>query len=229
MKEELLAITLQLGPFLAGLLSAGHCLGMCGGLVSAFSFTAPGRASAVAGLLFNLFYHGGRLTTYIGLGWLAGTLGSSLRMEQVAQTVARPVLLTTDLFIILVGLGTLGLFPALNVFKLEKVAGAGPLTRLAAAARAIPGPLAGLPLGLLMGFLPCGIVYVMLLMAAQTTDGTQGASFMLRFGLGTAPALLLLGLTAHRLRGAKFARLLKGAGLLMVVMGVTQLYRHLLM
>lgn len=226
MNDGLLTTALQVGPFLAGLLSTGHCIGMCGGLVTAFSLSAPGR---VGGIVFNLLYHTGRLTTYVGLGWLAGMLGSTLTMQNTISAVARPVLIATDIFVILLGMGTMGLFKSLNVFRLEKGSFTGPLTRLAGLARAIPGPLAGLPLGLVFGFMPCGIVYVMLLVAAQTTQGAQGASVMLRFGLGTVPALLALGLTAHRLRGVRLAWMLQVAGLLVALMGAIQLYRHLLL
>ena len=76
-----------------------------------------------------------------------------------------------------------------------------------------------LGLGLIWGFLPCGLVYSMLLLAASTADPVAGGIVMLAFGLGTMPAMIATGLSASKL--AQFmSRKRLGAGILIVLLGI---------
>lgn len=209
-----------------GLLGSGHCLGMCGGLVAALSLSDKGRRSGVA---FHLLYHTGRLITYIGIGLLVGWLGSAIAYTDVFSGFARVILLSSDLFVILVGLGSAGLFRPLNLLDLEC---AGPVRSLAAAVRALrhlPATLSALPLGLLFGFIPCGFLYAMALTAAQSAAPLSGALIMLTFGLGTLPALLVFGGAAQWLSERARAWMLRGAGGMVALMGGYHLLQHLRM
>jgi sulfite exporter TauE/SafE len=191
--------------FVAGVLSSGHCFGMCGGIVGAFSVgrAAPdgtggaGGASRLPGLLA---YNAGRILTYAALGALAGALGASafgLLPPELARRAAR---LIAALF--LVGLG---LFLAGRPQFLQPIERLGarlwrriePLGRGLLQAR---GRGHAVALGLVWGFLPCGLVYSMLAMASLAGGPGDGALVMLAFGLGTLPALFAAGLAASRLR-----------------------------
>ena len=110
-----------------GLLGAGHCIGMCGALVGALSLSATGRPG---GWSFHLLYNAGRVATYTLIGALAGWLGSALAYTDRFREVSRTLLIASDLFIILIGLGTAGLFAGLNVARLDFP---GPLRAMTAA------------------------------------------------------------------------------------------------
>jgi sulfite exporter TauE/SafE len=209
--------------FTTGLLGAGHCIGMCGGLVGALSLTATGRPG---GWSFHLLYNAGRIVTYTLIGFLVGWLGSALAYTDRFREVTRALLLTSDLFIILIGLGTAGLFGGMNIASLDFP---GPLKTMTAAVqrlRQLPPWLAALPLGLIFGLLPCGYLYAVAISAAQSADPLLGAATMFAFGLGTAPAMLLFGGATQWLGTTFRAWMLRFAGLLVAGMGVVNLVRH---
>ena len=210
--------------FTTGLLGAGHCIGMCGGLVGALSLSATGRRG---GWSFHLLYNAGRLVTYTLIGAMVGWLGSALAYTDRFHTITRTLLVASDLFIILLGFGTAGLFTGLNLARLDFPGPLRAMTKAVQRLRQLPPALAALPLGLLFGFLPCGYLYAVAITAAQSADVTTGALMLLAFGIGTVPALLLFG-TATQWLGTR-ARLwmLRLAGLLVAGMGAVNLFRHL--
>lgn len=211
---------------LTGLLGSGHCLGMCGGLVAALSLSADRQRS---GIPFHLLYHTGRVATYTLIGLAVGWLGSAIAYAEAFATFARVTLLGSDLFIILAGLGSAGLFRGFNLLSLEC---AGPVRALTFAVRGLrhlPPAVAALPLGLLFGFIPCGFLYAMAITAAQSAAPLQGAQIMLAFGLGTAPSLLLFGTAANWLESRARRWMLLGAGAMVALMGAYNLFRHLQM
>jgi len=210
---------------LTGLLGSGHCLGMCGGLVAALSLSADQQKG---GFPFHLLYTAGRITTYTLIGLVVGWLGSAIAYAEAFATFARIVLLGSDLFVILIGLGSAGLFRGFNFLSLEC---AGPVRILTAAVRSLrrlpPPTLAALPLGLLFGFIPCGLLYAMAITAAQSANPGLGAQIMFAFGLGTAPVLLLFGTAAHWLGSRARRWMLFSAGIMVALMGAFNLIRHL--
>ena len=212
--------------FVTGLLGAGHCIGMCGGLVSALSLSEIGQKG---GWLFHLLYNSGRITTYTFIGAVVGLLGSALAYTDRFKMVTRMLLVGSDLFIILVGLGTAGLFTWLNAAKLDFPAPMKIMTTAVSGLRRLPPALAALPLGLLFGFLPCGYLYAVAITAAQSASVATAALMLLAFGIGTAPSLLLFGGAAHWLSGRARTWMLRLAGLVVAGMGVINLFKHLRM
>ncbi|MDT8440335.1 MAG: sulfite exporter TauE/SafE family protein [Desulfuromonadales bacterium] len=210
--------------FMTGLMGAGHCIGMCGGLVSALSLSEAGRAG---GWLFHLLYNTGRITTYTLIGAVVGWLGSALAYTDNFRLVTRSLLVASDLFIILVGLGTAGLFAWLNAASLDFPGPMQLMTRAVQSLRRLPPALSALPLGLLFGFIPCGYLYAVAISAAQSADVATAALMLFAFGLGTAPALLLFGGAAHWLSGRARTWMLRIAGLLVAGMGIINLIKHL--
>lgn len=185
---------------LAGLLSSGHCFGMCGGIVGAFSIGSAGNGRGTQRLSGLVAYNGGRIVTYAALGALAGALGATVGEYLPPEVARRGGRLLAALF--LVGLG---LFLAGRPQLLQPIEKMGarlwrriePLSRRLLKAR---GSGHALALGTIWGFLPCGLVYSMLAMASLAGGAVDGALVMLGFGVGTLPALLAAGLAAGRLR-----------------------------
>lgn len=212
--------------FVTGLLGTGHCIGMCGGLVSALALSDAGQKG---GWLFHLLYNTGRIVTYTFIGAVVGWLGSALAYTDQFKIVTRSLLLCSDLFVILIGLGTAGMFAWLNVAKLDFPGPMRLMTTAVGGLRHLPPALAALPLGLLFGFIPCGYLYAVAITAAQSASVTTGALMLLAFGLGTAPALFLFGGAAHWVSGKARAWMLRIAGIVVAGMGVINLFRHLRM
>ena len=210
--------TTLLALFLAGLLGGPHCVGMCGGIVGALGGVAqPGATQGAAGrsapLLLHLGYHAGRLSSYVLAGALAGGLGGALLLS--GSLGLRLVLLTlAGLMLLAMGLYLIGL-PQL-LLPLEKIGAHGwkrlqPLSRPFIPVRRIAQAY---PLGLVWGWLPCGLVYTALTSALSSASAARGGLVMLAFGLGTLPNMLLAGLFAAQLRRFMQQRLVRlAAGL----------------
>lgn len=172
--------------FLAGLLGSGHCFGMCGGIAAGLGAMARGRALAPA-LQFNL----ARLVSYSALGLIsAGILGGFAGLTQAGRWLR----LLTAAMIFLIGLRFLFDFRGLELIERG---GAGlwkKIMPVALRAGQRQDWIGRTALGVCWGFLPCGLVYSLLLTAASTASPLAGAVTMFTFGAGTLPAMM--GLTA---------------------------------
>jgi len=206
-----------------GLLGSGHCLGMCGPLVAAFGLAGREKPH---GLLFHLLYNSGRLLTYSLLGLAAGLIGAGLVHGTGFAWFSFLLLLASDLFIMAVGLGVAGVLRRCDLLEMKWAGLTALLTRGVGRLAGLPAGVAGLPLGLLMGFLPCGFLYAMLLAAAQSGTPAGGLLTMFFFGLGTIPALFLFGSAAHLISARSRVRMLQIAGWAVVLIGIYNLYRH---
>lgn len=207
----------------------GHCIGMCGPVVAAFSFNRAGSG----GIRPHLMYHLGRVTTYSMAGGVAGFTGSFLDVAAVVAPYQRWVLTGTGALIALAGLFLGGWLP-------RGAAAAHPDRPglLAKACRFLAGEGAAgahFPLGLVLGFLPCGLVYAALLAAAREgmEAGSRGDGFlrgflvMALFGAGTVPALLVVakasGALSARARAGLSrlsAALVAAAGAVLAIRGI---------
>lgn len=202
-----MADTLPVAALMLGLASGVHCLVMCGGIVSAFGTQQPVRARLVrrsdvawrAPLAFNA----GRIASYAGAGAAAGALGGGAGALfglwfdwQFAMQIAASVLL------VLVGIHLARV--AAPLAALESLG--RPLWRriqpVAAKLMPFDTPGRAFAAGLAWGWLPCGLVYATLAMAALAGGATAGALVMLGFGLGTLPWLLAAGVGFARWREA---------------------------
>ncbi|HJH08436.1 MAG TPA: sulfite exporter TauE/SafE family protein [Psychrobacter pasteurii] len=177
---------LLLAAFAMGFFGSPHCLGMCGGLVTAFGLSMQ-EVSPLKKRGLIATYHFGRLVSYSILGVIAGIVGTTVLAPLLMGNSTPRILL--GLVLVFIGLSMLGM-PFLN--KLEKV-GMGvwkklsPLRQKVFPITTFPRALAA---GLLWGFLPCGLVYGALLMAVVGNDIATGALLMFVFGLGTVPMLV---------------------------------------
>ena len=167
-----------------------------------------------------LTYQTGRITSYSIAGALVGSFGAVL---QGAFDVDRIVLIARVLAGLILAVAALGVLFKRHPFSRLELLGGRLWMRVAPIARVIPstGLSGSLMLGMLWGWLPCGLIYSMLLVAALGGTALHGAATMLCFGAGTAPAVLaagLLGGHAWRVTMAKGLNL--AAGSLLLVFGL---------
>jgi len=202
--------------FAAGFLGSAHCLGMCSGISGLFAVGAT-TASFRTQVPLAIAYNVGRVSSYAFLGVMVAAIGGAA--VGAIPGLAGPVRLASGLLIIFIGLQVA--FHWRLLAPLEQV-GALIWNRLAPHAKGlIPATniASAAGLGLIWGWLPCGLVYGALLLAATTADPLGGGFVMVAFGLGTMPAMILSGLSAARV-SAFIGRNRVAAGLLIAVLGV---------
>ena len=181
---------------LAGLLGGVHCAGMCGGIVAAFSFRADGSAPPFR---LHLGYNAGRVMSYTLFGALAGALGSALALANFLP-VQTGLYVVAQIVMILLGLYLAGLSNSVLVF--ERAGGllwrrVKPLFQELIPVTTVPRAIVA---GMAWGWLPCGLVYSILVSALAAGSAASGAALMLAFGLGTLPNLLGMGLFARQIQ-----------------------------
>jgi hypothetical protein len=199
---------------------------MCGGIVTALSFATSNNKPSLAMLLgYNL----GRILSYAIAGGIAGAVGASTLLLNDFMPVSRGLYAAASVMMILLGLYLAGLSRA--VLVLERVGGhiwqrLQPLMKRLLPVRNAPQAVL---VGMIWGWLPCGLVYSILISALATGSATQGALVMAVFGLGTLPNLLAMGMLAQHLQNftrRPAVRLM--AGLLVATFGVLGLVRLIL-
>jgi sulfite exporter TauE/SafE len=195
---------LPLALLATGFVSGVHCVGMCGGIVCAFSDRGAGLQRQLA---FNL----GRISSYAAAGAAAGLLGSAGAWIAGAMPAQTALYVLANVMLLLVGLHLAGAGGWLA--RIEAI-GAPLWRRLQPlAARLLPArsPGQAYAAGLVWGWLPCGLVYGALAAAAFAGGPAAGALAMLAFGLGTLPNLLVAGLAAARVRAFTMRRAVRVA------------------
>ena len=211
-----LAIGLLIGT--GFLMSLGHCLGMCGPIVSAVSLARrPLDRSRWGHALTLLLYHTGRIASYGVIGAVLGLLGSAAIQLGRAAPIQGWISLVAGALMILLGLGLLGWLPTQRWVERSSVGGA--VTRVMRSLLRAPGRMRLVALGVANGFLPCGPVAAVALGAAGTGEPVAGAVSMLAYGLGTIPALIALGFGAGMLPPSTRQRLYRIGAILVLTVG----------
>ena len=208
-----------------GLFGSPHCLGMCGGIVTAFGLSMQHVSDSKKNGLI-LTYHLGRLISYSLLGLIASLVGVAIFQSIMSNSAPRIVL---GAVLVLIGLAMLGL-PLFN--QLEKVGmrfwqSLAPIRK-----KVFPIDSFGKALfaGLLWGFLPCGLVYGALMMAIAGNDIATGAALMFVFGLGTMPMLIATQKTVGMLQSSiKNFRLRQINGVIMMLSGLAVIFIPMMM
>jgi hypothetical protein len=212
-----------LALFLVGLLGGTHCVGMCGGIVAAISMQLPGQGTRLS---YHFAYNAGRILSYAGVGAIAGAVGSSTLLLEHFFPVQQGLYAVANIMLILLGLYLAGLWQAIT--RIEQLGGLlwqriQPFSR-----KLLPvkSPLQAFKLGTLWGWLPCGLVYSVLITALASGSMASGAASMLAFGLGTLPNLIAMGLFAQQLQAlTKNIWVRRAAGLMVAGYGVWGLMR----
>ena len=228
---------LAASALIIGLWSAGHCLAMCGGLAIAagqsnrrhLSTSNAGRA------LELLLWQIGRVASYGFMGFMAGSFGA-LALSHASLTMIRDAaFVLANLMLIGLGLHVARLYSGVLVVErvgqqiwklIAPLASATLMPKPTLHRRPLVQMLRALRAGMIWGWLPCGLVYTMLVTASVTGSGAGGALWMAGFGLGTVPTLWLASLlsqeTLHRFQSPVLRRT---AGLLIISFGLWGLLR----
>ena len=194
--------------FLTGLMTSVHCVAMCGGIGLSQSLAGVRQKRASLGPIMQ--YHFGRLLSYVGLGAILGEAGGLLAIGGLSYGFQGAIKLLAGGAMLIMGLNMLSLLP--------------PLPRLRWLPQfSRPKGLTPFQVGLLNGFMPCGPLQSMLLLALASGSAVRGAFSMLCFCLGTLPLLLGFGSLAAWL-GKRFTGVvLSGGAVLIAVFGLSML------
>ncbi len=203
--------------------SVGHCIGMCGGIVVAYTSgkidaDTPWQRQSIAHLSYNL----GRVTTYTFLGAVAGAIGKVFAFSPETKGI---LFALTGVLMILAGSSLLGNGKFLNSaeWSISKYNWFQKAFRYLMREKSLGSFYL---LGLLNGLIPCGLVYSFAIIAASTASPMWGAIVMAVFGLSTIPALFFLGnVTRFLQRGSLRGTMMKIAALLVVLYGVMTLVK----
>ncbi len=201
--------------FVIGLLTSVHCVGMCGGINLSQSMPRPEWdtqnrwAALTPGFLYNL----GRVLSYTAVGGAVGALGSVVSFSGAFKGIVQ---LVAGVFMVIMGVNMLGIFPWLRKLNLRMPRILG--HRIDAEKGRSKAPLY---VGLLNGLMPCGPLQAMQLYALSTGSPVKGALSMLLFSLGTVPLMFGLGALSSLLSAAFTKRAMTVGAVLVAVLGVS--------
>jgi sulfite exporter TauE/SafE len=203
--------------FMAGVLGSGHCLGMCGALVSGYFM----KAGASRTLLPYFFYQFARIFVYTMVGFVAAALGVILVSSGVFGKVQSFLQMFIGFVVIILALGILGWIPFQGSVRLIPMK----VLRKGYAASRTQGPLLGAAIaGLLNGLMPCPLTFAMAVKATSATTVMEGGLLMLAFGAGTLPTMLFVSVAFGKMSAHFRGLMLKSAALIMIVMGCNTIY-----
>lgn len=209
-------------------MGAGHCFGMCGGLIGAFSAQLPYKADQnrlASQLLFLLSYNSGRIFSYALAGAIVGGSANALGQLFAIDSYLLILRIIAGVMMILMGLYIAQFWAGL--MQLEKLGQylwryLSPFAQKLLPVTNYPQAIAA---GFIWGWLPCGLVYSMLTWSVMANSALQGAGIMVAFGVGTLPALLSAGVAAKFLsHWTKKNSIKLLSGMLLILFGIQTLY-----
>ena len=185
--------------------SFGHCMGMCGGIVIAYSSTKVESSWAKVKQAFShLLYSTGRIFTYTLLGAMFGFLGGVATFNNLTNGL---MLVFAGIFMVLAGLSLSGKIKFLTLLE-HSFASNSWFAKLFRELLQTRSLFSFFVLGMLNGLLPCGLVYFFAITAASTASPLYGALVMFIFGLSTTPALFSLGFFVGLYKNSKFRNIM---------------------
>lgn len=209
---------------LMGFFGSTHCVAMCGGIVGMLS-----QADSGSGLIKTsttaIAYNVGRVVSYSAIGLLAGTIGMLAFKSIDSASLYTFSRIFTGVFMLAFGFYLLGWWNFLTYlekkgqFLWKKIS---PLTK-----RLLPIRSAhhAFLIGLLWGWLPCGLVYSAVAWSLSSSSPIDGALLMLFFGLGTLPTLLTMGIASQKLAQIKSSVLVRNiSGGIIIVFAIMHLF-----
>lgn len=205
--------------------SFGHCMGMCGGIVIAYTSTKLGvNTSRPKAMIAHLLYSLGRVSTYALLGAIFGFLGGVATFNNTANGI---LLMVAGVFMVLAGLSLGGQVKFLTLieysFSQKKWYKESFKSLLSSQTLS-----SFYMLGVLNGLLPCGFVYFFAITAASTGDAFWGAFVMAIFGLSTIPALFSLGMFVGIFSQSRFKEvMIKLASITVIIYALFTMYNGL--
>ncbi|MGR9087127.1 MAG: sulfite exporter TauE/SafE family protein, partial [Gammaproteobacteria bacterium] len=206
--------------FAAGFLGSGHCLGMCGALVSGYFMNSGQHRSYFPYLMYQV----SRISVYAMVGIAAALLGVVLISGGFFGKIQSLLQMAIGLVVIGLAFGILGWLPWQGAVRLLPMR----LLRKGYATSRQKGPVGGAMLaGLLNGLMPCPLTFAMAVKATTAATVPEGGALMLAFGAGTLPMMLFISMAFGRIRASIRSFMYKAAALIMVLMGSNTFYRGL--
>ncbi len=206
--------------FMAGVLGSGHCLGMCGALVSGYFMKAGPSKRYLPYFIYQL----ARIFVYTLVGFAAAALGFVLVSSGVFGKVQSILQMFIGSVVIILAFGILGWIPFQGSVRLLPMN----LLRRGYAESRTKGPILGAIIaGLLNGLMPCPLTFAMAVKATSATTIMEGGLLMLTFGAGTLPTMLFVSVAFGKMSAHFRGLMLKSAALIMIVMGCNTIYMGL--
>ena len=206
--------------FMAGVLGSGHCVGMCGALVSGCFM----RAGVTKGYLPYFIYQFARLFVYTMVGFAAAALGFVLVSSGVFGKVQSILQMSIGTVVVVLALGILGWIPFQGSIKLLPMS----VLRRGFAESRTKGPwMSAAITGLLNGFMPCPMTFAMAIKATSAMNIMDGGLLMLAFGAGTLPTMLFVSVAFGKMSTQFRGLMFKSAALIMIAMGFNTIYMGL--
>ncbi len=202
--------------------SFGHCIGMCGGIVLAYStIKIDSNSSKVSQSVAHLLYSFGRVFTYSILGAMFGALGGVVTFSNNANG---GLLIFAGVAMVLAGLSLMGKIKFLTLIE-HSFSSSSFYKDAFKKVLNSKSNLSFFVLGMLNGLLPCGFVYFFAITAASTADPVYGALVMAIFGLSTIPAMFGLGFLASLTSATSFRNMMMSlASIAVILYGVYTIY-----
>jgi len=195
--------------------SFGHCIGMCGGIVVAYStIKIDPKSSKVSQSVAHLLYSFGRVFTYTILGAMFGFLGGVVLFSNTANGV---LLIVAGVAMILAGLSLMGKIKFLTLIE-HSFSSSSLYKNTFRSILHSKSNVSFFLLGMLNGLLPCGFVYFFAITAASTADPLYGALVMAIFGLSTIPAMFGVGFLASLASATSFRNMMMSLSSVAVIL-----------
>jgi sulfite exporter TauE/SafE len=206
--------------FIAGFLGSGHCLGMCGALVSGY-FMNSGKSRSYWPYLAYQF---ARISVYTLVGMAAASLGIVLVAGGLFGQVQSILQMFIGIVVIFLALGILGWIPFQGAVRLLPMQ----VLRKGFASSRTKGPVVGAMIaGFLNGLMPCPLTFAMAVKATTASSVLEGGALMLAFGAGTLPMMVFVSIAFGKISANIRGLMLKAAALIMIFMGANTFYRGL--
>lgn len=179
--------------FTLGLVSSLHCVSMCGPLVLSYSLPLGSRKFSKQ-ILAHLSYNAGRIITYALLGIVAGLFGGTVGFLGQLAGYENAAAIIAGILMVIAGILMLDLIPIKKLQKFNPLLYTQKFLRPLGSRISSSSVGSKFSLGLLLGFMPCGLIYAALFKAMATGTMVAGAMTMIAFGLGTSASLLAIGI-----------------------------------
>lgn len=202
--------------FVVGLLTSIHCIAMCGGINISQCITQISTQGTNNVYKSSLLYNGGRVISYTIIGAVVGALGSVISFSGASKGI---VSIIAGLFMVLMGINLLGVFPNLRKFNVQIPSN---VRRVFMGTKGERGPFV---VGLLNGFMPCGPLQTMQIYALGTGSAVTGALSMFAFSLGTVPLMFGLGTMGSFLGKHASKNMMKISAVLVIFLGMIMFQR----
>ncbi len=214
--------------FVAGFFGSLHCVGMCWPIVLAYAaqrrVARPESVPSVPSTLpMHLLYNGGRVLAYAVVGGVVGAIGGAITS---LRDIGAVVSIVAGTAMVIAGVTLVGIIPRFSLWEGGEQSWFRRLhVRTIGRILALRSPAAPLLIGLLTPFLPCGLLYSIVMSAAAAGSAFGGAMVMLAFGAGIVPALVATGVASSFLGTKLRSSANRIAAFLIILMGVLLIMR----